>query len=63
MDYLPLHFDVRERRCLLVGGGQIAIRKANLLLRAGARITVVAPDIDAQLEERLTGDRHQVVRR
>lgn len=43
MDYLPLFFDVRDQLCLLVGGGEVAARKLALLLRAGARVRVVAP--------------------
>lgn len=50
MDYLPLFFDLREQWCLLVGGGAVATRKARLLSKAGARIRVVAPDIEAELE-------------
>ena len=45
MRYLPLHFDLQGRDVLVVGGGEIARRKIELLLRSGAHITVVAPEI------------------
>ena len=42
MDYLPLHIDLRGQDCLVVGGGALALRKIELLLKAGAAVTVVA---------------------
>ncbi|MBB3060044.1 siroheme synthase CysG [Microbulbifer rhizosphaerae] len=51
MRYLPLAFDVQDRPCLLVGGGAVATRKARLLARAGARLTVVAPEITDELRQ------------
>ena len=47
MQYLPLFLDLRGRAVLLVGGGAVAGRKLALLLRAGARVRLVAPAIDA----------------
>lgn len=49
MKYLPLFFDLKNQPCLLVGGDEIALRKAVLLDRAGAIITVVSPQIDQGL--------------
>ncbi len=49
MDYLPLFTNLHGRRCVVVGGGAIALRKARLLQQAGARVFVVAPQINAQL--------------
>ncbi|MDA1075431.1 MAG: bifunctional precorrin-2 dehydrogenase/sirohydrochlorin ferrochelatase, partial [Proteobacteria bacterium] len=45
MDYLPLFADLKGRPCLVVGGGNVAARKIDLLLRAGADVTVVAPQV------------------
>ena len=42
MDYLPLHVELRGRPCLVVGGGALAQRKVELLLKAGAKVRVVA---------------------
>ena len=49
MNFLPIFLLVRARRCVLVGGGHIAERKLALLLRAGARVEVIAPDLSAEL--------------
>jgi uroporphyrin-III C-methyltransferase/precorrin-2 dehydrogenase/sirohydrochlorin ferrochelatase len=45
MDYFPAFLRLQGKHCLLVGGGEVATRKARLLMNAGARLTVVAPDI------------------
>ncbi len=49
MDYLPIFANIRGKQCLVVGGGEVAKRKAGVLLEAGARVRVVAPEIDAEL--------------
>lgn len=50
MEYMPLFFDLRGARCLMIGGGEIAVRKARLLTRAGAVLDVYATEVDAELE-------------
>ncbi|MDX7988852.1 uroporphyrinogen-III C-methyltransferase [Xenorhabdus sp. 12] len=52
MDYLPLFVQLKARSVLLVGGGEIASRKASLLLRAGAALTIVAPELHDELQQR-----------
>ena len=51
MDYLPIFADVRNKLCLVVGGGEVAKRKAGVLLEAGANVRVVAPQIAPGLAE------------
>jgi uroporphyrin-III C-methyltransferase/precorrin-2 dehydrogenase/sirohydrochlorin ferrochelatase len=61
MDYLPLFFDLREREVLLIGGGAVALRKARLLLQAGARITLVSHRVLPELETLLELNRGLVI--
>ncbi|HWV16303.1 MAG TPA: siroheme synthase CysG [Cellvibrio sp.] len=51
MDYFPVFLDIKKRKCLLVGGGDVATRKGRLLTKAGAVLRVVAPEISAELRE------------
>ena len=61
MDYLPLFFDLKQRPVLLVGGGDVALRKARLLTRAGAQVTCVAHEVLPELHEMLDLHQGQVV--
>lgn len=45
MDVLPVALKLKNQHCLIVGGGNIAIRKARLLLSAGAVLDILSPDI------------------
>lgn len=51
MEYFPVFLDLKNRPCLLVGGGDVATRKGRLLSKAGARLRVVAPNISTELRE------------
>ena len=44
MNYLPIFIDIKQQPCLVVGGGDIALRKINLLLKANAAITCVSKE-------------------
>ncbi len=57
MDYLPICIDLKQRHCLIVGGGDVAARKAGLLLKAQAQICVVAPDISPSMQALLSDQR------
>ena len=52
VNYFPVFIDLRGQRVLVVGGGEVALRKVSLLQRAGALVSVVAPDIATELRER-----------
>jgi len=45
MEFLPLFVDLKDRKCLVVGGGCCAARKAGLLRKANAKVTIVAPEV------------------
>ncbi|MCB1836453.1 MAG: uroporphyrinogen-III C-methyltransferase [Alcanivoracaceae bacterium] len=49
MQYLPVAWRLKGNTALVVGGGEVALRKARLLARAGARLRVIAPEIDSEL--------------
>jgi uroporphyrin-III C-methyltransferase/precorrin-2 dehydrogenase/sirohydrochlorin ferrochelatase len=51
--YLPLAFKGDGMRCLIIGGGEVALRKLNFLAAAGCTITVVAPHINREIQDAL----------
>ena len=63
MNYFPAFFDLRERRALIVGGGEIAARRLRLLLKAGAKVTVVAPRIVEEIETAISDGTVAAIRR
>lgn len=51
MNFLPFFYHIEDKPCLVVGGGPIAARKAELLHRAGGRVRLVAPEVDARVAD------------
>jgi precorrin-2 dehydrogenase/sirohydrochlorin ferrochelatase len=50
MQYYPVNLDVKDRNCLVVGGGGVGTRKVRTLLECGARVTVISPEATPELE-------------
>lgn len=51
MGYFPFFMDIGQKRCLIVGGGVVALRKIEKLLPFGAEVTVVSPAFCAEIEQ------------
>ena len=49
MDFLPLFLRIRDRECVVIGGGEVAARKVALLRRAGGHVRVVSPALGPTL--------------
>lgn len=50
--YYPVFLNIAGRRCLVIGGGEVAERKATSLLDCGGRVTVISPRLSPGLEEK-----------
>ena len=51
MRYYPINLDIRDRKCLVVGGGSVGTRKVITLLNCGAAVTVISPRTTEKLNE------------
>lgn len=49
--YYPLFLDIRGKRCVVVGGGSVALRKVSTLLEYGASVLVISPSVCPELTE------------
>lgn len=49
MQALPIFFNISNRPCVVIGGGDVAARKVNMLLKANAAVMVVAPELCTEL--------------
>lgn len=49
--FLPVAIDLHGKSCVVVGGGEIGTRKVSTLLRAGAIVTVISPEVSVPLTE------------
>lgn len=53
MSYLPVFLNLSGRKCLVIGGGNIAFRKIRQLLKAGGKVTVVSPELCQEIKTML----------
>jgi precorrin-2 dehydrogenase/sirohydrochlorin ferrochelatase len=51
LKYYPVFLDIAGKKCVVVGGGDVAARKIARLMDCGARVCVVSPGLVPQLEE------------
>jgi len=49
LPYYPVFLDIRGRKCVVVGGGQVALRKVTSLLECGAEVRVISPSLCPEL--------------
>ncbi|MEA1989231.1 MAG: siroheme synthase CysG [Pseudomonadota bacterium] len=54
MDYLPIFVNIKNQHCLIIGGGAVAARKADLFIKSGAIVTVIAPELKTEMKHHLS---------
>lgn len=63
MGFIPIFLQVEGKRCLVVGGGEVALRKVQPLIDAGASVTVISPQVTADLASLAESGRISLLRR
>ncbi len=63
MGYYPIFLDVTDQPVLLVGGGHVALEKIGKLVDHGARVTVVAPELIAEVRAYVEDGRAELLER
>ena len=61
--YYPVYLDLRDRRCVVIGGGQVGEEKVARLLDCGANVTVISPQVTDGLRALAEGDRLEWIQR
>ncbi|PKH02822.1 hypothetical protein CXF72_09560 [Psychromonas sp. MB-3u-54] len=54
MDYFPIFLDAKKFNAVIIGGGNVAARKIELLLKSKAQVTVISPALKDSVKELLT---------
>ena len=49
MKYYPVFLDIADKKCVVVGGGEVAARKVKRLIDCGAKVSVVSPELNSEL--------------
>jgi precorrin-2 dehydrogenase/sirohydrochlorin ferrochelatase len=49
LKYYPVFWDIADKKCVVVGGGEVAARKVKRLLDCGAKVSVVSPELNSDL--------------
>ncbi|MDP8568040.1 siroheme synthase CysG [Methylophilus aquaticus] len=61
MQALPIFFNIAQRRCIVIGGGEVATRKVIMLRKAQGDVTVISPELNAELGQMLAQGEIQYV--
>jgi siroheme synthase-like protein len=61
--FLPISISLNARRCLVIGGGRVALRKIDTLLNYDSDITVIAPEIDEKIDYYAAKNSLKVIKR
>ena len=49
--YYPIYIDIEDRDVVIIGGGNVCARKAETMMKYGARVTVVSPELTDEIEQ------------
>jgi precorrin-2 dehydrogenase/sirohydrochlorin ferrochelatase len=61
--YYPLFLDIKHKKCAVIGGGTVALRKVNMLLDYGADVTVISPELCDELQLMVSKNKIRFVHR
>jgi uroporphyrin-III C-methyltransferase / precorrin-2 dehydrogenase / sirohydrochlorin ferrochelatase len=61
MQALPIFFNIQNRHCVVIGGGDVAMRKVSMLLKAQAAVTLYSPEICHELQDLAAADKIKFV--
>ena len=59
----PINLDIKKRKCVVIGGGEVALRKVNSLLHCRAKVVVISPEVHPELQQLAKSKQIQINKR